>query len=266
MIDFRKEYFNDHFYFLIEGEGDEYTLSYTIYKTISESQKEEKKKNFKKGSLDKVKKKIENLVKSKKDVTKQEIDELVDEDGTFNSSRIPILNKWLTPKKTMDQTVVAARISNDPVTRGYRVYYGEGRNTEGNLIDEEDVTGAFGWKETENKDFKETIKTFKKMGIDDPTERIKRAKEFGKLPSVKKKKGKLKQRLTEKEIEDIRKEKMSKMVEDIISKKNNEDSDIIPKESGLNKILIKNLESIKNLAKKEGISINKLINILKKGE
>ena len=33
-----------------------------------------------------------------------------------------------------------------------------------------------------------------------------------------------------------------------------------------NKILIKNLESIKKLAKKEGISLNKLINILKKGE
>jgi hypothetical protein len=56
------------------------------------------------------------------------------------------------------------------------------------------------------------------------------------------------------------------MVEDIISKKNDEDSDILPKDSGLNKILIKNLESIKKLAKKEGISLNKLINILKKGE
>jgi hypothetical protein len=36
--------------------------------------------------------------------------------------------------------------------------------------------------------------------------------------------------------------------------------------SGLNKIISKNLESIKKLAKKEGISISKLINILKQGE
>ena len=266
MIDFRKEYFNDHFYFLIEGSGDDYTLSYTIYKTISESQKEEKKKKFKKKNLEKVEKKIETLVKSKKDITKQEIDELVDEDGTFNSSRIPILNKWLTPKKTMDQTVVAARISNDPVTRGYRVYYGESENKEGNLIDEEDMSDAFGYEETIGKDYVETLKTFKKMGIEDPEERIQRTKQLGKLPRVKKKKGKLKQRLTEKEIEEVKKEKMSKMVEDIISKKNDEDSDILPKDSGLNKILIKNLESIKKLAKKEGISLNKLINILKKGE
>jgi uncharacterized lipoprotein YddW (UPF0748 family) len=48
MIDFRREYFNDHFYFLIEGDGDDYTLSYKIYKTISESQTEDKEKKFKK--------------------------------------------------------------------------------------------------------------------------------------------------------------------------------------------------------------------------
>jgi hypothetical protein len=266
MIDFRREYFNDHFYFLIEGDGDDYTLSYKIYKTISESQTEDKKKKFKKNKLGKIENKIENLVKNKKEVNKQEIDELVDEDGTFNSSRIPILNKWLTPKKTMDQTVVASRISNDPITRGYRVYYGENENKEGNIIDEEDMSDAFGYEETKDKDYKETIKTFKKMGIEDPQERINRTKQLGKLPSVQKKKGKLKQRLTEKEIEEVKKEKMSKMVEDIISKKNSDDSDILPKDNGLNKILIKNLESIKKLAKKEGISLNKLINILKQGE
>jgi len=61
---------------------------------------------------------------------------------------------------------------------------------------------------------------------------------------------------------------MIKMVEDILAKKGG-DHEIMEKdneEGGLNKIITKNLEAIKNLAKKEGISINKLINILKKGE
>ena len=169
----------------------------------------------------------------------------------------------------MDQTVVMARISNDPVTRGYRVYYGESENKKGNIIDEENMSDAFGYEETKDKDFKNTVKTFKKMGIDDPEERIQRAKQLGKIPNVKRRKGRLKQRLTEKEIEEVKKNKMIKMVEDIISQNRKKDGEIIEKENendGLNKIILKNLESIKNLAKKEGISLNKLINVLKKSE
>jgi hypothetical protein len=167
----------------------------------------------------------------------------------------------------MDQTVVAARISNDPVTRGYRVYYGESENKDGEVIDEENMSDAFGYEETKNKDFKETLKTFKKMGVEDPEERIQRTKQLGKIPNVKKRKGKLKQRLTEKEIEEEKKNKMVKMVEDIITNKlGGSDGEVIEKVDSLSKILIKNLESIKKLAKKEGISLNKLINVLKKSE
>ena len=111
------------------------------------------------------------------------------------------------------------------------------------------------------------------MGVEDPQERVDRAKKFGKLPKQKvqvTKKGNkvLKQRLVEKEyLDEIKKQRMIKMVEDILAKKGN-DHEIMEKESedGLNKIITKNLESIKKLAKKEGISINKLINILKQGE
>lgn len=58
------------------------------------------------------------------------------------------------------------------------------------------------------------------------------------------------------------------MVEDILAKKYNKDSDILKKDndSSVSKILIKNLQSIKKLADKEGISISKLINILKTSE
>lgn len=265
MNNYKKEYFNDHCYFLIESYGDDYALSYSMYNTISESKKGTKKKVFKKEKLKNIEEKLKQLSKSNEKLSKQEIDELVDEDGTLRGSRVPILNKYLTPKKTMDQTVVASRISNDPVTRGYRVYYGESKIQSDDVINEINMEDAFGYEETKNKDFKETVKTFKEMGIADPEERIERTKQLGKLPNVKKRKGKLKQRLTEKEIEEEKKVMMAKMVEDIISKKNS-DGDIINKNDSLSKIIIKNLENIKKLAKKEGISLNKLINVLKKSE
>ncbi len=136
------------------------------------------------------------------------------------------------------------------------------------------MSDAFGYDETKNKDFNTTLKIFKKMGVEDPIERVERAEKFGKLRNQKvkrTKKGKkvLKQRLVEKEyLDEIKKQRMIKMVEDILAKKGG-DHEIMEKdneEGGLNKIITKNLEAIKNLAKKEGISINKLINILKKGE
>jgi hypothetical protein len=104
------------------------------------------------------------------------------------------------------------------------------------------------------------------MGVENA---VHRAKELGKLPKAKKRHGKLRQRLSEKDsIEEQRKQEMVKMVEDILAKKNNRDSDILKKDSdnSVSKILIKNLQSIKKLADKEGISINKLINVLKSGE
>lgn len=265
MNNFKKEYFNDFCYFLIEGDGENFSLSYSLYNILSESKKTEKKK-FKKEDLKKVDDKVKKLTKSNKKLSKKEIDELIDVDGTFLSSKIPFLNQYLTPKKTMDQTVVAARISNDPVTRGYRVYYGESEDEIDNVIGEEDMSDAFGYEETLGKDFKQTVKTFQKMGIEDPEERIKRAKELGKLPKAKKKGGKLKQRLTEKEIQEVKRDKMIKMVEDILTNRSKDDAEVLEKENGLSKIIVKNLENIKKLAKKEGISLNKLINVLKKSE
>ena len=277
MNELNKEYFNDNCYFNLRINNDKITLSYNIYSTLNESENKEEKREFQKKSLDKVKKLIKKFIDSKGKVSKKEvdknldnieIDEYVDSDGTMLTSKTPIVNMYLHPRKTMDQTIVATRISNDPVTRG-RVYYGESESKEGKVIDEENMSDAFGFKETENKDFKETLKTFKKMGVKDPEERIQRTKQLGKIPNIKRRKGKLKQRLTEKEyIEEIKKQKMVKMVEDILTNKKF-DGELMEKDiegDGLNKIITKNLESIKKLAKKEGISINKLINILKKDE
>jgi hypothetical protein len=274
MNNFKKEYFNDYCYFLIENNNEDFILSYSIYNTISESDSNKTKKRFNKKDLPKIENKIKKIVKSNKKVTKKELDELVDSDGSMLSSRIPILNKWLTPKKITSVTVMQSRISNDPITRGYRVYYGEGKEEIDDVINEINMNDAFAYKDTKFKDFEGTMKTLKKLGIEDPEERLERTKQLGKIRGQKVRKTKdgkkvLKQRLVEKEkLDEIKKERMIKMVEDILTKKG-EDKEFLNKEkseNGLNKILTKNLENIKKIAKKEGISINKLINILKQGE
>ena len=70
------------------------------------------------------------------------------------------------PKKTMDQTVVMSRPMNDPIRRGYRVYWGESEDKKDNIVSEVDYSDAFGYEETENMDYKNTVNTLKKMGVD----------------------------------------------------------------------------------------------------
>ena len=272
MNNFKKEYFNDYCYFLIENNNEDFILSYSIYNTISESDSNKTKKRFNKKDLPKIENKIKKIVKSNKKVTKKELDELVDSDGSMLSSRIPILNKWLTPKKITSVTVMQSRISNDPITRGYRVYYGEGKEEIDDVINEINMNDAFAYKDTKFKDFEGTMKTLKKLGIEDPEERLERTKQLGKIRGQKVRKTKdgkkvLKQRLVEKEkLDEIKKERMIKMVEDILTKKSKDSSDVVKRDESVSKILVKNLQSIKKLADKEGISISKLINILKSNE
>lgn len=282
MISFNKEYFSNNYYFFLKESEDRISLYYSVAETLTESRKKDKKIDFDKKDSEKIKKIVDDLLKSKdkpsvkkvetklKSVKKQgEIDELIDTDGTMLSSRIPFLNMTLTPKKTMDQTIIATRVTNDPVTRGYRVYWGESEDEQDDVLSEVDFSDAFGYEETEFKDFSDSVKTLKKMGVDNPVERT---LDFGKIKGEKIKKDKkgrkvLRQRLSEKEtIEEKQKKEMVKMVEDILTKKSKEDSDVIGKEKPISKILTKNLETIKKIAEKEGINLNKLINILKKGE
>jgi hypothetical protein len=279
MINFNKEYFNNNCYFFLKDRGDKISLYYSVADTLTESRKEDDKMDFKKKDSKNVKNIINKFLTSKKKVTKKEIekdldnvktgeiDELIDADGGLLSARTPYLNQALHPRKTMDQTVTMARVSNDPVTRGYRVYYGESEEKDDNVVSEIDYSDAFGFEETQDMDFNNTVKTLKKMGVENP---VHRAKEMGKLPKAKKKHGVLKQRLSEKEsIEEQERQKMIKMVEDILSKKSKDNSDVIKRDnenSSVSKILVKNLQSIKKLADKEGISINKLISILKTSE
>lgn len=277
MINFNKEYFSNNYYFFLKESEDRISLYYTVAETLTESRKKDKKMDFSKKQSDNIKKIVSDILKSKekpslkkvedklKSVKKSgELDELVDSDGTLLSSRIPFLNLALTPRKTMDQTVVATRQTNDPVTRGYRVYWGESEENSDDVLSEVDFSDAFGYDETEEMDFKDSVETLKDMGVDNPVERT---LDFGKIKGVKRKNGKLKQRLFEKDaIEEQQRQKMIKMVEDILTKKSKNESDVVSKDNPVSKILVKNLQSIKNIAEKEGISLNKLISLLKKSE
>ena len=276
MINFNTEYFGNNCYFYMKDRGDKISLYYNVAETLTESRKSDEKIEFDKKDEKKVKGLVSSAMKTKSKVTKKvldkklksikskkEIDELVDEDGSLLGSRIPYINKLLSPRKTMDQTVVMARTTNDPVTRGYRVYYGESEEGSDDVINEVDYSEAFGYEETKDMDYHDTVKTLKKMGVDNAVER---AKQFGKLPKEEVEGGELRQRLSEKEtLEERQHRLMKKMVEDILTKKSKDSSDVI-KNTGVSKILKKNLKAIKNIADKEGISINMLIKALKSSD
>lgn len=277
MINYNTEYFDNGRYFFLKDRGDTISLYYTVATTLTESRKKDEKKVFGKKYEKKLKKTVEKILNSKQKLSKKhidaaldsvekggEIDELIDSDGTMLSSKIPPLNQTLTPHKTTDQTIAMSRVTNDPVTRGYRVYWGEGEEKDGKVVSEINMEDAFGYEETKDKDFKDTVKTLKNMGTENPVER---AKQFGKIKGQKKEKGKLKQRIVEKEkLSEVQKEKMVKMVEDIITKKSKGDYDVVGKETTLSKILMNNLKSIKKLAEKEGISLSQLMKALKNNE
>ena len=284
MIKYNTEYFRNNCYFFLKDKGDKIDVYYSVADTLTESRKKDKKIVVDKKFEEKLKKAINKVLNSKEKVSKKEVDgeleELIDYDGTFLGSNVPFLNMTLTPHKTMDQTVSMARTTNDPVTRGYRVYWGEGEEKGKNIVNEIDYSESFGYVETEDsKSYDEASKILKKMGIDDDIERDDRLKKLGfskkldKSLAQEKKRGKCrncftKRRLSEKEqIEEERKNKAVKMVEDILTKKKTDDKEISKKEnSGVSKILLKNLKAIKKIAEKEGISVSQLIKVLKTDE
>ena len=271
MINYNQEYYSSPYYFFLKDKGDKISLYYSVEETLTESRKKDKKMDFDKKDSPKVKSLISKILSKKKkpkstDEVEKELDELIDPDGTMSTSSTPILDLSMHPRRTMDQTVVATRQTNNPVTRGYRVYYGESKEEEP-VVNEVDYSDAFGYEETKDLDGKKTYKTLvKKMGME-PDEAKDRTKQFGKDPSGKRdSKSKFKNKkgfvgkLTLSEMEKL---EMKKMLEDILSKRSSDDADVVKKEHPSSKILKKNLDSIKRMAEKEGISINQLVKMLK---
>jgi hypothetical protein len=284
MIEYNKEYFSNNYYFLLKEGYDKISLFYSVAETLTESRKKDKKIVLNKKNEKNIKNLVDKFLKTNKKFTEKqinskfkeldsegEIEELVDADGTMLGSAIPFKSQVLTPKKTMDQTIAMSRATNDPVTRGYRVYYGESEEEQDNIVAEVNYDEVFGWEETKDMDYNDTVDTLEDMGVDNAEER---AEEMGKDPKLEKKKMKgsfIRQRLVEKEpIDEVQKQKMIKMVEDILTKKSKKDGDVVKGSSESNKtigsFLKRNLKSIKKLAEKEGISVDQLIKALKYDE
>ena len=272
MIKVDQEIFSSPYYFFLRDKGKEYNLYFSVEETLSEARKKDEMIKVPKDKVEKVKKYLETLLKSKKKKSTKEvggeIDELVNLDGALSNSKIPILDPKLDPKKTMDQTVAASRITNDPISRGYRTYYGESVDEE---ISEIDMSGAFGYEETEDLDGKETFNYLVKNMDMEPDEAKERTKQQGKDPSGKKdKKSKYykdKNFITRATLSEIQKMKAIKMVEDILmNKKNSDGSEVGKKQSDEEKevssTLKKNIKSIVKQAEKQGLSKKDIIKLL----
>jgi len=268
------EYFVNPYYFYLKENEDRFIVYFSISETLTEARKKDERIEFPKDLKPEIKKKILKIIKDKKlnkssDVKKEltkkekksEIDELIDFDGTLTNSKIPILNQKMTPHKTTDQVAVTAFQPGNPVTRGYRVYYGESEQKNDDVIYEVDFSDAFGYEETKDLDGKNTFKYLVKKMDMDPDEAKKRTRQFGKNPN-KHKKTKNPRIIDKMTLKEMEKTKMLQMMEILLNKKNS-DSEIVEKEREINKFLMKNLKSIKNIAKKEGISISQLIKALK---
>lgn len=268
MIPIDKELYSNPYYFLLRDKGNKYSLYFSVENTISEARKKDEKIDFDKKQGDKVRKHLLRVAKEKKVKTtkdlKGEIEELVTADGSMANSKVPILDPRMHPKKTMDQTVPAATITNDPISRGYRVYYGESVEE----IEEEDLSKAFGYEETSGKTPNQTIKILSKMGVDNP---IERADEMGKTVKLDKKKKKgsfIRQRITEKsKIEEIQRQKMLKVVEDILMKnKESNRSDVVKRQNDSEdesiSVIKKNIKSLVNQARRNGMSKKDIIKLL----
>lgn len=301
MITTDQEFYSSPYYFLLRDKGDKYSLYFSVEGNLNEAREKDEVIHFEKSKGGKVKNHLKKVAKEKKVKTtkglKKDLEELVNLDGALSNSKIPILDPKLHPKKTMDQTVAAARITNDPISRGYRTYYGEsveesicpehispsGRKTNmcpddddyeinygknAPKLKEIDMSGAFGYEETEDMDGEETFKYLvKKMGME-PDEAKERTKQKGQDPTGNKDKKspyyKDKNFITRATLSEIQKQKMIKVVEDILmGKKSSDNSEVGKKESNTSNILKKNISSLKKQAEKEGISISELLNMFK---
>jgi len=268
---------------------------------LNEAREKDEVIHFEKSKGGKVKNHLKKVAKEKKvkstKTLKKDLEELVNLDGALSNSKIPILDPKLHPHKTMDQTVAAARITNDPISRGYRTYYGEsveesicpehispsGRKTNmcpddddyeinygknAPKLKEIDMSGAFGYEETEDMDGEETFKYLvKKMGME-PDEAKERTKQKGQDPTGNKDKKspyyKDKNFITRATLSEIQKQKMIKVVEDILmGKKSSDNSEVGKKETNTSNIIKKNISSLKKQAEKEGISISELLKMFK---
>lgn len=156
----------------------------------------------------------------------------------------------------------------------YEINYGK------NAVNEVDQSESFGFEETEDAPTYDVAnKILKKMDVEDPIERDKRLKRLGFDRNLdrelknEKKRGKCKNCFTKRRLSELEKEKMESMIDEILLSKRSKDKEVVKKtkeddkvSKPISKILTRNIEAIKRIAEKEGISIDKLVKHLKQGE
>ncbi len=211
-----------------------------------------------------------------------EIDELVNSDGSMIGKSTPMLDLGMHPRKTMDQTVIATRQTNNPAVRGYRVYYGESEEKDDEkMLDEYNLKPTFAYDETEDvSTYEKADEVLIDLGIEDDCERHERLEVLGFDPELddqledEKEHGECEDCFTKRRLAELEKQKMTKMIDEIIVGKKSNDNDFVKKtkeeededKSPISKILMRNIESIKKIAEKEGISLNKLFKHFRQSE
>jgi hypothetical protein len=214
----------------------------------------------------------------KKEKEGGELDEFVDADGSFSSSNIPILDMGQHTQWTQDQRAALIRNATGMFPQRARIFYGESKENK-TPLEEEDYSPTYGFEEMENvNSFNECLEVFEKLEVKDPFERYERCMSFGYDPELdvelkqEKKHGECEDCDVKMRINELRKDKMKKMIDEILLNKKKKSEDVVKKdsddddESPISKILLRNIESIKKIAEKEGIDLNKLIKHLKEGE
>jgi uncharacterized protein YpiB (UPF0302 family) len=220
--------------------------------------------------------------KHKEKKSNGEIDELVNSDGSMIGKSTPMLDLGMHPRKTMDQTVIATRQTNNPAVRGYRVYWGESEEKDDEkMLDEYNLKPTFAYDETEDvSTYDEADEVLIDLGIEDDCERHERLEVLGFDPNLdnqlkqEKKRGECKKCFTKRRLSELEKQKMNKMIDEILIGKKNNNNDFVTKtkedededKSPISKILMRNIESIKKIAEKEGISLNKLFKHFRQSE
>ena len=294
MLNLNEEYFMEPYYFFLKDKGNKVAVYYSVSNTLAESRKQDDVIEVDKEVFKEIQELISKILKSGKKISKEqihklidskskkketdgEIEELVDPDGSIISSSIPILNQRNLAKKTMDQTVKMTKSLQFPFIR---MYYGEGEEKNNKVVSEVDQSESFGFEETEEAPTYDVAnKILKQMNVEDPIERDERLKRLGfdrnldRQLKQEKKRGKCRNCFTKRRLAELEKEKMDKMLDEILISKKSKDKDMVKKtkedvktDTPVYKILMRNIEAVKRLADKEGIDIEKLVKKLKQGE
>jgi len=297
MIEFGKEYFNKPYYFYLKDRGDKISVYYSVSNTITESRKKDEELEFDKKDADRIKKFISRLFDSGKKIPKSqldkmlktmkskrkkeggEIDELVKADGSMMGSNVPILNQRLVTKNTMDQTV---KMTTGNVWPFVRMYFWESEDDQDNSIIENDLSVSFGGAETSGAtSYEEANEILYDMGVEDPIERQERTERLGFDPDLdnqldyEQEVGECEDCFVKKRLTELGEAQMRQMVDEILLGKKSKNKDLVKQfkdeqntkdEGPISKILKRNIESIKKIAEKEGISIHKLMKHFKDSE